>query len=329
MIKLTKEEQKLFKNYLLNTLEESSLSTNVEVRGLCPNPLHNSSHPNFFFNVEKLVGICHTKCGGFSLERLLACLNTDLETIIGHKIDIVDFSQFKESNNVVYQIEDNTKLLLKETLLSKINQKNKDKNIKYEKYDKNNYKLTFFAKNYLFKRGFFNPDLLYDKFDIGYEKYKGYDTITFHCLSGDKRLYTQRRNMNETGPRYLNDKGKKENFVWGLKYLDNKNYVILTEGPFNALTWLYLGYNAVALFGTNPTDKQLYRFKNMLKIVNFDLDKPGNKCYNIIRNYYNNRNIIEFLLPSRKDANQHLIEGKEELLVKLLERKMYGKISLF
>jgi len=333
----------VLKNILMSKLNQAQDLGNYEIRSMCPNPEHSdSSHPNFFFNCLKQVGVCKTRCDGFSLNRLFQCLGidlegeiedceTDCETNCG---DVIDFNCYDdyEINGYNTQIEviDYKKKMSKMSIDYKLNelQSKKVTTQNFHEYKQDDYQHCKQSLKYLKSRGFTDLDQL-TKFNVGYELYKTkkgnkYPCVVFPCIIGGKCRFIQRRNISGKGPRFFNDVADKKSVVWGLDHLNKGSYVILCEGPFNALTWLSLGYNAVAILGTTVEKQQLYHFHHMLKIVNFDLDIVGELCYNKLKGLVRGKNIIDFRFSKDYDANDLLKLGKSQELIKRIE-KVLGK----
>ena len=91
-------------------------------------------------------------------------------------------------------------------------------------------------------------------------------------------VYFQARLLFNTGMKYLNPTSRE----YGVKSSDilypfdaNKDYVLITEGPIDALTLQRCGFNATALQGSNLSRTQLDALGQRTLIFSFDNDEAG------------------------------------------------------
>jgi len=95
-----------------------------------------------------------------------------------------------------------------------------------------------------------------------------------------KPFYFQARSLSSFGMKYLNPKAKE----CGVKSSDilfpfneEASYVILTEGPLDAITLQVNGYNATSTQGSNMSYAQMRSLKGKKIIVSYDNDSAGKK----------------------------------------------------
>ena len=133
------------------------------------------------------------------------------------------------------------------------------------------------AKKYLYSRNI--DDYAIAKYNMGFSDIRPYqDHIIIpsydsnHCLN-----YYIGRSIHGNGLRYLSPSIERRGIILFEEFLDFKNPIIITEGPFDAIkAW----YNATPIFGSELSP-DCALFIRILEnktpvIISFDNDKPGN-----------------------------------------------------
>lgn len=141
---------------------------------------------------------------------------------------------------------------------------------------------------------------------------------------GDKVVYWNARSLEENPKmKYMKPKGK--SVLLNRRYLKNSNEketIIITEGEFDALSIETLGFKAIALGGSENTDKLTNEIrsnkaaKNHIYIISFDSDQAGEKAAEKLQQDLNKLNIINIvynLNGKYKDINEHLQKNKQQL----------------
>ena len=107
-------------------------------------------------------------------------------------------------------------------------------------------------------------------------KYKGRVIIPY--VEEGIPFFFQARNLGTYGMKYLNPSSKE----YGVKSSDivfpfdkSCNYVIVTEGPLDAITLRCNGFNATSIQGSMMSHEQLKQLKGRKIILSFDNDEPG------------------------------------------------------
>lgn len=185
----------------------------------------------------------------------------------------------------------------------------------------NNFSNSKNAKEYIINRGI---DLeTAKKFNIGFNKFtfkkiKGFDKeYEFNAviIPINKNCFIARNIVNDGNIKYYKPTGC-EAALFNKEALQNTcPYCVLTEGEFDALSFITVGINAMALSSANNINKFIEMEKplNKIYILAFDNDKVGNMTTEKIIDYFDSENIpyIVFDNCGYKDANQALTENKE------------------
>lgn len=169
------------------------------------------------------------------------------------------------------------------------------------------------------KAGMFlkNRSLPSDKFMYAFEgKYANRLIIPF--LSADGSIpFFQARTLFNSKIKYLNP-GSKD---YGIKASDllypfnfDMSYVVVTEGPIDAITLQTLGFNATSTQGSNLSTIQARMLSGDRKVVlSYDNDEAGNKGVRQARNalLIQRHSNISFVRPPTKfkDWNDYLIQA--------------------
>mgnify|MGYP003640024474 CR=1 FL=1 len=109
-------------------------------------------------------------------------------------------------------------------------------------------------------------------------KYANRIIIPYRSWDSEKIFYFQARNLSTYGMKYLNpstaETGIKSSEIL-FPYDESKSYVILTEGPLDAMSLQFAGWNATCAQGSKLSNEQAKAFTNKTVIFGFDNDKVG------------------------------------------------------
>lgn len=162
------------------------------------------------------------------------------------------------------------------------------------------------------------------KFSIGFNLAK--NTITFPVWDEKNNLVmiTERSIFNKSF--FIPEGIEKPVYLLNFVLKEKPNFVIVTEGQFNALSCWEYGYPAVALLGSGTTDYQL----NILKksginnfVLMYDNDNAGIKGANrFIKNIGKDKFVINITMPVGKDVNDLT---KEEFISLLNKYSLINK----
>ena len=127
------------------------------------------------------------------------------------------------------------------------------------------------------------------KFDLGFDKMT--NRLVIPLMDEHKCLGLSRRAIyDDQAPKYLNTTGfNKSKFIYGYNTLDmEKDYVVITEGCLDAINTRQLGFNSVALMGTEISSYNLQRISNDFDKIMLMMDNDGAGKYaqeNIIKKF--------------------------------------------
>lgn len=122
-----------------------------------------------------------------------------------------------------------------------------------------------------------------EAFNLGYDPLNDCVTIPIRDSNGNLLGFTRRYLDPDTDRRYRDpknfDKGRN---LFGIHFanLDTSSYVVLTEGPLDAIKVWQAGHPAVAQFGSNLTSEQvrlLRRLGVVTVVLFYDNDEAGRK----------------------------------------------------
>tara|TARA_R110002110_G_scaffold43581_15_gene135142 strand:+ start:1282 stop:2271 length:990 start_codon:yes stop_codon:yes gene_type:complete len=155
------------------------------------------------------------------------------------------------------------------------------------------------------------------QFYIGVEgKYSNRLIIPYKHKSG--MVYFQGRRLSSFGMKYLNP-GKNTHGVKSSEMLfpfnESMDYVVVTEGPLDAITLQMNGVNATCIQGSMMSYTQARALKGRKVILSFDNDDAGKegakKAYNLLRRI-NVPHVCQVQPPSRfKDWNDFHVKAKD------------------
>lgn len=265
-----------------------------KVSHCCINPLHNDSSPSAFTIFKEAEAFSSCSSCGFSLntEKLYSLLE------VGY-----DEKQFfhQQIKNILKQAEPK---LEKQNAPVYLPIKDKDFNKPYRGISSETYKKV--SAYSTFNQTFYQKRIIFPIYNINNE------LILFEAVSTNKNIQ----------PKVLRNKGADTSILLGFEHLlGNSDTVFLTEGIYNSLSFMELGYDSVFNFGLgNIKDKiktlHLKGVKNV--ILAGDADSAGKQfskeCYHLLKH---NFTVTFFQFPynfqNKGDANDLLKIGREVL----------------
>ena len=212
-----------------------------EVRiNVCPNCENNNY--KLYVNVKKKVWICHVCSWGVGRNDIAILLAAIADcSILDIRLEIL--------NQIIEVPKGNLEELLQPTDL-KIFKEDKDL-IELEYPGNNNFKSITGRNvlNYVLCRGLTNKDICEYKLIVA-ANINGHfgPFIVFPIVDKGKLVAYQGRRINKGEPKYVS-KGNIGQWVWPYPIDKRFSKIYITEGPFDALGLLRLGYNAVCTFG--------------------------------------------------------------------------------
>ena len=157
------------------------------------------------------------------------------------------------------------------------------------------------AMKYLRKRNI--DQEIINRWDICYSesgKYKNRIIIPSKSLDGKIDYFIARDFFDVTKLKYKNPRLKKDEVIFGEKFIDWNKPIIITEGVFDAIVI----YNAIPILGTNIKNyKKLLRnliYNKSTVILGFDADKTGKEKEIKVAQFLLNLGVIVYILPKTK-----------------------------
>lgn len=282
----------IMKRYNFKHIMESS----TEIRSCCG--IHGGDESTaFVVNKNNGLWYCHTGCktGGniFNLISLLENLSIiDSIHFLAEmfNLDISDRVIIKKSNNI---IKEHTKWM--ESI------KKRSKVIIYPPFDLESLGTLYELNSY---RQFNNEFL--NQFGIKYCSNNKRIVVPIH--KNNQCIGVTMRRTDKHPAKWLHQPNgiRTGNFLYNIDNVPKSDNIILTEAPFDALTYERYGYHAVATLGSHLTEEQekliLQHTYNLT--LSYDADKAGIRGTNdIIKRLRNKVNITIANLPIGKDPN--------------------------
>jgi len=141
--------------------------------------------------------------------------------------------------------------------------------------------------------------------------------IVFSYLARGETVNMIGRNLDDSGPKYLNLTGERHHLFNEAALRHSK--IILVEGSFDCLSLEQAGYHSAALVGTNLKDEWLSKFNHVKKVyVCLDGDKAGQEAYKSICQKLGIKAYVA-ALPDGKDVSDLFMEGKEAEFAELFK----------
>ena len=306
------------KESLINYLEQNNLKyieRENKISHQCVNPNHQENSPSAFTVLES--GNEYNHCSSCNFHMNTESLYKFLELGFDEKVLFVN-----QIKNILKQAEPK---LEKQNAPVYLPIKDKDFNKTYRGISPETYKRV--GAYSTFSGTFYQKRIIFPIYNIDNE------LILFEAVSTNKNIQ----------PKVLRNKGVDTSILLGFEnLLGNSDTVFLTEGIYNSLSFMELGYDSVFNFGLgNIKDKiktlHLKGIKNV--ILASDNDSSGKafskECYHLLKH---NFNVTFFQFPynfeNKGDSNDLLKLGREILqecidksLSKGLIKIKYNKIQ--
>lgn len=181
---------------------------------------------------------------------------------------------------------------------------------------------------FLKKNGVSNEDIVFS--GLGFKKedgtvvprYRERVMIPIRDEYGTLVSFTSRDITNKANAKYLhgptNSLFKKKKLIWGLKnsrgLIAKHNYVVVTEGPLDAMALVDCGIPAVCMLGTSVSEEQMKLLANLTQNIyfTFDSDEAGEKAlfksFKLARDLEIDSVIYSIVLPKGHDPHSYLNE---------------------
>lgn len=325
--------KELLKNKLCDYLEQQhGIKQPTQHHFNCLNPEHEDKHPSMIVNKNEPTYCKCFSCGA----------NYDIFQLIGIDYKIDDYKQQYKKACELFNIEykGNDFIEGKETHQEHNETRTATKK-DYSNYIKEHAQQIDQALPYLTKRGISKATA--ERFKVGYDKcftehiqdQKKAEQIKEYYQTaqtiGNNEAVIIPNDKNSLNARFINNgeirHAKAGNGIFNLKALDSNETVFITEGCFDALSFIELGYNAIALNSTNNIDifiKYLEQRKEPLYnplIIALDNDQTGKKASIELQNKLNDLGINNYfngdLYGQYKDGNESLINDRESFKNKI------------
>lgn len=285
------------KEALINYLEQNNLKyieRENKISHQCVNPSHQENSPSAFTVLES--GNEYNHCSSCNFHMNTESLYKFLELGFDEKLMFVN-----QIKNILKQAEPK---LEKQTTPVYLPIKDKDFSKTYRGISPETYKRV--GAYSTFNQTFYQKRIIFPIYNINNE------LILFEAVSTNKNIQ----------PKVLRNKGADTSILLGFEnLLGNSDTVFLTEGIYNSLSFMELGYDSVFNFGLgNIKDKiktlHLKGIKNI--ILASDNDEAGKsfskECYHLLKH---NFTVTFFQFPynfqNKGDANDLLKNGREIL----------------
>lgn len=292
----------------------------------CPLPSHHGhdANPSFSINRSKLVYNCFAcGIGGTIIDLVARVKNIDYDEAyafcssygdstlgkdnvfaFGEKLNSIFLSQ-KYSPEVSSPLPRFSKSILKDWLLE--------------------------YSDYFEQRGINSSSQ--DKFLLGYDpqhirgEYTGPAVIIPHFFNENLVGYQERwiaEDRPKGIPKYTNSKGfPKKETLFGYDYIDpgnNKEPVVVVESALTAIYLDQIGYAAVATFGAQVTDEQIWLLRSLSwgVILAFDNDSAGRSARETVGERLR-RNVPVHVIPELGEEKSDLNDFSEEKVVEIIE----------
>ena len=299
----------------LETSELLYIDRGGKVSHCCINPLHNDSSPSAFTIFKEAEAFSHCKSCGYTLA------GTKFYDFLEVGYDEKQFFH-QQIKNILKQAEPK---LEKESAQVFLPIKDKDFNKTYRGISPETYKRV--GAYSTFSGTFYQKRIIFPIYNINNE------LILFEAVSTNKNIQ----------PKVLRNKGADTSILLGFEnLLGNSDTVFLTEGIYNSLSFMELGYDSVFNFGLgNIKDKiktlHLKGIKNI--ILASDNDEAGKQfskeCYHLLKHNFNTTFFqFPYNFENKGDANDLLKNGRgilQECIDKSLSKGLikikYNKIQ--
>lgn len=321
--------------HMLDSLGIDNISQHgQEVVFSCPFPEHNNndSNPSASMNLKTTAWICF----GCHRQGNAISFVSDYEGVSPIKAIAWLNEAYGEEVSDISAVE----------LLHRLRQKNKPKEVVENKIILNNLypvdwvELSNDCKNnnidessglykyydYICNKRGFSPQIL-NKFNICIDQISGRIAIPIYNLNNQLVGFKSRSISDNVLPRYLMSGDRNDNSSYGFKPCKislevfnanniNCGEVILCEGELNAIKLCEMGYRAIAISGSNPSQRQLEilakHYSSILMF--FDSDKAGMDCARKV--YYSLYEDITILNAPEHDGDPCSLGEENHQLIK-------------
>lgn len=175
---------------------------------------------------------------------------------------------------------------------------------------------------YLFERKLLHPG---QNFRVGINGVLENRLVIPFVVNGTTIFFQARALNSSVVPRYYNCKqNKKSTFLY--PYNTNANYVVVCEGPLDAISLQIAGINATSIMGSSISYEQLRALKMFggRLVAGFDNDKPGKDALRKFSRETKKMNIpaIDFIFPkdNYKDWNE-MLKAEENVYSYVMDGK--------
>ena len=209
-------------------------------------------------------------------------LKEEASDIDNTKSEILDMNQ--KIQDLLYKIANPDDKQKGKSIIEKI-----DKEIRRRKFNldvKEKYQIGYSHKdlvNYMISKSYDQGMLQQTGFVSPKFNYFTKKRLTIPIKKNDKIIGWSMRSLNKEEPKYYNIYNKhyfnQSTWWWGQDYVERKNYIIICEGVFDAITLQEFGYNAACSLGTAVDKDRLKLLKKYDEILlMFDNDEAGIKA---------------------------------------------------
>lgn len=294
------------KESLISYLEQNNLKyidRDNKISHQCVNPNHQENSPSAFTVLES--GNEYNHCSSCNFHMNTESLYKFLELGFDEKVLFVN-----QIKNILKQAEPK---LEKESAQVFLPIKDKDFNKPYRGISPEVYKKV--GAYSTFRETFYQKRIIFPIYNINNE------LILFEAVSTNKNIQ----------PKVLRNKGADTSILLGFEnLLGNSDTVFLTEGIYNSLSFMELGYDSVFNFGLgNIKDKiktlHIKGIKNI--ILAADNDASGSafnkECYHLLKHNFNVAFFqFPYNSPEKCDSNDLLKKNGREVLQNCIDKSL-------
>lgn len=175
---------------------------------------------------------------------------------------------------------------------------------------------------YLFERKLLHPG---QNFRVGISGVLENRLVIPFVVNGTTIFFQARALNSSVVPRYYNCKQNKKSTIL-YPYNTNANYVVVCEGPLDAISLQIAGINATSIMGSSISYEQLRALKMFggRLVAGFDNDKPGKDALRKFSRETKKMNIpaIDFIFPkdNYKDWNE-MLKAEENVYSYIMDGK--------
>lgn len=294
----------------------------------CLNPEHDDSTPSMILNKKNPT---QCKCFGCGV-------SYDIFDLIGIDFNLTDYKQQYKKACELYNIPYNEQNFLEEK--KQIEQPKAPAVKDYTAYIKEHAEQIEKAEPYLTARGIsLTTARLYN---VGYdacftehlEEEKAKEVKKYYAsikTEGTNEAIIIPNDKHSINARFINNTKSKHakagNGIFNLNAIKDGDFIFIVEGVFDALSFIELGYNAIALNSVNNINlfiKHLNENKKELYtplIIALDNDEAGKKSSQELQDKLNEIGVINYVSSNLygiyKDANESLVNERADLKARI------------